>query len=368
MTWAWAKSRLVRAALLAALLAGFACHRREAPRAEPVGEAYVAPETLELRHEIALNSGTAATVKRGEHLAVLQRRRRFVKVRTAANQEGWTEQSQLLTPEVYRQIDQMGKQAGGLPSLGVYRARVKLNIHFEPYRWSPSFDQLKEEEKVDLLGRRATERTSGPPAPGAPPPASDKPQATDEWYLVRTSHSHGGWVLGRMMDADIPDEVAQYAEGRRITSYFPLSEVVDGGQVKKVWLWTTIDKGNEAYDFDSFRVFNWGRRKHRYETAHIERRLKGFFPVSATPSVQTRFGKGPGFSMVIEKADGQRYLRRYVMIGYNVRPYAEEPAPPAASLSTSSTGQPAAAAQTSAGPGFWRRLWNRIRGRSEPQP
>jgi hypothetical protein len=357
----WIAAGLLALALLPA------CRRREPPRAPAIGEGFVAPETLSLRKEISLSSPSVATIRRGERVEIIQKRRRFVKVRTAANQEGWTEQGQLLTPELERQIDQLAKQSAGLPSFGIYHTRDKLNIHFEPYRWSPTFYQLKEEEKVDLLGRRRTERSSTPPyVNGAPATAADpaKPRQYDDWYFIRTRPTDGppraGWVLARMVEADIPDEVAQYAEGRRITSYFSLGEVRDEDQVKKIWLWTTLERGNEQYDFDSFRVFNWGKRRHRYETAYIERRLGGRFPVSIAPYVETKWGKGPGFSIIVEKDDGQRYIRRYVMLQSIVRRYAEEPfvAPPPAPAA-----QPASPVQEARQPSLLERVWRRMRGR-----
>ena len=78
----------------------------------------------------------------------------------------------------------------------------------------------------------------------------------------------------------IPDEVAQYAEGRRIVSYFSLGNLRDGDQTKNIWLWTTIGGGSHPYDFDNFRVFIWSLRHHRYETSYIERNLIGFAPVT----------------------------------------------------------------------------------------
>ena len=340
----WASDRRIprRGWLLAGLLACAGCGPQQPaspPRAVAIGEGFVAPETLHLRGEIAFSSGTVATVKRGERVEILARRRRFLKVRTAANVEGWTEQHQLLTPEVYRQIDQQARQAAAQPGLGIYRARDRVNVHLEPYRWSPGIYQLQEAEKVMLLARRLVERTSGPPvrpgpAPAAPP--GEAPRQSDDWRLVRSLAPSGipraGWVLSRMLDADIPDEVAQYAEGRSITSYFALSEVADGDQIKKNWLWTTVERGLQPHDFDSFRVFNWGRRRHRYETSYIERGVKGFFPLTAAAAVETRYGSGPGFTVVIGKKDGQRYARRYVMVGHIVRLYAEERVPEPAPL------------------------------------
>ncbi len=82
-----------------------------------------------------------------------------------------------------------------------------------------------------------------------------------------------------MLYLAIPDEVAQYAEGHRITSYFALRQTKEGNSIKNDWLWTTITKGLEPYEFDSFRVFVWSQRRHRYETAYIERNVR--WPLSS---------------------------------------------------------------------------------------
>jgi hypothetical protein len=351
----------LRVWLVAAALAAAACGRPKPAPPRVLGEAYILPETLDLRADLPRTSSVTAKVKRGEHVEIVGRRRRFVRVRTADGREGWTEQNQLLTPEMARQIEQVSKQAAQTSSLGVYRARDLLNVHLEPYRWSPSIEQLKEEEQVNLLGRRVVDRLPEPPAGGPPPvPEPGKTYSPEEWSFIRAAGGRAGWVLGRMVYAGIPDEVAQYAEGRRITSYYALGEVPDGEQRKKIWLWTTTTNATASYDFDSFRVFNWSRRRHRYETASIERGLQGYFPVTVTASLETRYGTGPGFSFVIAKEGGQRYLRRYVMIGYLVRRYAEEPAPAAASSSPATPPAPPAE-EPEESPGFFRRLWRRLR-------
>ena len=60
----------------------------------------------------------------------------------------------------------------------------------------------------------------------------------EDWWLVRDSHNRVGWVLARMVDLDIPLEVAQYAEGQRIVAFFVLNEVQDGD--KKVAQYLTV--------------------------------------------------------------------------------------------------------------------------------
>jgi hypothetical protein len=178
------------------------------------------------------------------------------------------------------------------------------------------------------------------------PAVSAQPVPTDDWSLIRNAAGETGWVLTRRLVMAIPDDVAQYAEGRRITSYLPLGETHDGDVVKKSWLWTTIESGRPAHDFDSFRVFVWSLRRHRYETAHIERNLTGFFPVLthsvAAPRARSAKDSGakdstaakvPGFSILIEKADGLRYRRNYAFLENRVRLSSEEqvaaaPVPP----------------------------------------
>jgi hypothetical protein len=154
------------------------------------------------------------------------------------------------------------------------------------------------------------------PQQAAPPP-------TDDWSLIRLSNGAAGWVLTRFLVMAIPDDVAQYAEGRRIVSYFPLGEVADGDAKKHNWLWTTIGSGSHDYDFDNFRVFIWSMRRHRYETAYIERNLQGYAPVLLRP-VEFAGSKYPGFSICMERK-GQRSRRDYAFLGNVVRFAGERP-------------------------------------------
>ena len=112
-------------------------------------------------------------------------------------------------------------------------------------------------------------------------------------------------------------------------SYFSLGSVRDGDRQKDTWLWTTSN-GTHPYDFDSFRVFAWSVGRHRYETEYIERNVVGYSPVEIQPvHVAGRKGKNEpagdeyaGFSVCVEKKDGQRYRRQYAVRpgGYSERP------------------------------------------------
>jgi hypothetical protein len=249
-----------------------------------------------------------------------------------------------------------------------------LNLHVDPTRQSPSFNQITEGMTVDVIGHRVTihratpvsgiasarqpaaakrksskaKKTTSelPPPPAAPPPphwlelsrprgtdlsanakpfdlSSGTPPVGDDWSLVRMKDGRVGWVLARMLNMALPDEVAQYAEGRRITAYLSLGEVRDkNGVVKHNWLWTTQGPGLRPYEFDSFRVFVWSQQRHRYETALIERNVKGYYPIEPGPEEgQDR----RGFSLVLEEKDGQLSKRTYAFSGYHVRMVSKSP-------------------------------------------
>jgi hypothetical protein len=344
-----------------------------APRQPSVGVAYVGPASMHLREDLAAKSAPVGEVKHGDKLDILETRRRLVRVRTADGVEGWVDANLLMSAEQMGELEQMAGGAQKFPSQGTASVFDALNLHTEPSRPSPSFAQIPEGGSVEVLAHRATPRggsarsaallkavkTGGksakktpkqdpkkaalPPAPPASPPPGDwqqmsRPRSADlpgyapaaapppppleDWNLVRTKDGKVGWVLARMLYMAIPDDVAQYAEGNRITAYLAIGDVQDGDQVKKNWLWTTASSGLRTCEFDSIRVFVWSTRRHRYETAYIERNVTGYYPVE----VATVPGdKEKGFSLVAEDKDGTRMKRTYAFSGYHVRMISKTP-------------------------------------------
>lgn len=301
-------------------------------------------------------------------------------MRTAGGIAGWTDVHELLTPEQMADLRHIAERAAAYPSQGVGTTFEALNVHTEPSRTSPSFLQIPEGGKIDVIGHKVTPRTQAatptpspaprprtqrkrkekssnkvppPPMPSAPKLPRDwlemsrspkklpdpreelvaKPNAPppqpirlDDWSLIRTKDGRVGWILSRMVNMAIPDDVAQYAEGHRITSYFSLGDVQDEGQLKHNWLWTTIGKGPQDYEFDSFRFFIWSKRHHRYETAYIQRNVTGHYPV-----IVNNAGETPTFTLILEDDDGKLARKTYTYNGYRVILRDTEPydAPPA---------------------------------------
>jgi len=323
---------------------------------------------------LAPKSPVSVTVKHGERLDVLATRRRFIKVRTAQNAEGWTDAGQLLSQAQMDGLKKLSEQCKSLPSQGAATVYDDLNIHTEPARTAPSFDKITDKMKVDVIGyqtspklaprsvpvfeqpamkevakkARTSKKLPPPPMPAAPklpenwleisqvdeeelaektaaknPPKPEAPVVMDDWNLIRTADGKAGWVLARMLVMAIPDEVAQYAEGRRIAAYLPLGEVSDGGQIHPNYVWATVGKGTREAQYDSFRVFVWSTKHHRYETAYVERNVRGYYPLEVSTT-----GDSPSFSVVVEDKTAGLVRKKFVFSGFHVRLIGKDPYQP----------------------------------------
>jgi SH3-like domain-containing protein len=368
-----------------------------APPSEPaIGQAWVGPATLRLRKDIDPKSDTVAMVHFGEKLDIVGRKRSWYMVRTAKGAVGWTDDRALLDPGQMNRLRALAHETSGMPSQGAAKAFDALNVHTEPNRVAPSFAQIKAGEVFQVVAHRVearkppprrelippaprpekvTKKKRGwfpPPLPPAAPavpvdwvklseerqPPSDPdapPVKTDDWTLIRTSSGQSGWVLTSSLYMLIPDEVAQYAEGHRITSYFSIGKIQDDDLKKDIWLWTTSEKLGEDHDFDSYRVFVWSLRHHRYETAYIQRREVGFFPVLA---------KRGEFSVCLQDDAGRRVRKQYVMQGNLVRPAGEKPCESRAEgeASPEQLAEGQTGGQNSAPAGFVKRVEQKVKG------
>ena len=169
-----------------------------------------------------------------------------------------------------------------------------------------------------------------PKLTGIRPKLSDEEKALilEDWSLVRTRDGRVGWVLTRPLVMSIPDEVAQYAEGHRITSYFSLGDARERGErdhdivPKQNWLWTTSKKGVKPFEFDAVRAFVYNVRRRRYETAFSEKGMKGFYPVE----VNRDEIKGViYFSFIVQDDDGKYFRKKYEFTGHSARMTSREP-------------------------------------------
>jgi Bacterial SH3 domain len=315
--------RLLPILMLLVVLGG--CNRlRPKPSTEYV---YVIAKETFLRDRVAAVSNRVANVTNGQRVQVLERGRRFLKVKTDKGEIGWIEEHGVVSQDVYQQFADLQKQHANDPVIATATLRDDLYLHDKPGRQTDRFYLLPENDKLQMLVRASVPKATPPQAmPPAPKPAVKKnaanaakpgtaapaalpasappaaPPPMEDWWLVRDSQGRVGWMLSRRLDVDIPDAIAGYAEGQRMVGAYQLTTVDDpeskfpNGQVPEYVTVLSPYQDGLPYDFDQVRIFTWNIKKHRYETAYRQRNLQGYLPVHVSTQAFDKIGTVPVFS------------------------------------------------------------------------
>ncbi|MGA7168683.1 MAG: SH3 domain-containing protein, partial [Candidatus Sulfotelmatobacter sp.] len=218
---------IVRCVLaLVLLLSTSACNRG---RRRVLEVNYVSAVQATLRDQVATIYNRVGTVKNGERVEVLEHEKRFARVRTAGGVEGWIEQRYLVDQKIYDGLQKLTKDNLNDPVQAPAVLRNDTNLHLTPGRESEHLYQLLSGAKVSILKRDTAEKQPGLLVPTRAGGKTVGP-VLEDWYLVRDAENRVGWVLARMVDIDVPLEIAQYAEGQRFIAFFPLDQVQDPGK------------------------------------------------------------------------------------------------------------------------------------------
>lgn len=297
--------------LLAAALLSFACGRG---RNRVLEVAYVSAPQVYLRDQVAAVYNKTGTVKNGDRVQVLDRERRFVRVRTDSGAEGWLEQRYLVSHEVYDNFQKLVTQEKDDPIQATATTRNETNMHVEPGRDTDHLYLLDQGTKLSILKRATVEKI----LPGeSPHPANENQKGSasppmEDWWLVRDAPGHVGWVLERMVDLDVPLDIAQYAEGQRIVAFFVLDQVTDADkQVPQYLVALTEPKDGMPFDYNQVRVFTWNVKRHRYETAYREHDLNGVLPITVSQENFDKEGTLPVFLLRVKDDSGNITERKY---------------------------------------------------------
>jgi hypothetical protein len=291
-----------------------------------------------LHDRVAAVSNRVGEVTNGEELEVVEHGRRFLKVKTPKNEIGWIEEHSVIDQKTYDDFAQLKVKHKDDPVIATAVLRDDIYLHVSPGRDTQRFFLLPGNGKVQLLVRAsvpklppgehrpaAAPQAAPPIAPSAvrskpaqPKPAAastpvepEPPPALEDWWLVRDAQGNAGWLLANRMDVDVPDAVAQYAEGQRIVGSYVLTKVHDddadtpGHEVPEYVMLLEPYKAGLPYDFDQVRVFTWSRNHHRYETAFRLRPIEGFLPVNIAqiPGPGKNAGMVPAFGIRIAASE-----------------------------------------------------------------
>lgn len=336
-----------------------------------------APQTF-LRDRVAPVFAKTGTVRNGDRVVIIEHGKRWELVRDEKGEEGWLQDRYLVGENVFDGFQQLFRQhqKDATQAQGVLRNDFRL--HLTPGRDTDRLFLLKEGQKVEMLQRTSVAKaaTSAPPPPvtqtaeaasqekqeasdaakeeekeykgkenPAPPtPNAKKPPeeklspkekakrdkmlaaapavSMEDWWLVRDGQGHAGWVLARMIDIDVPLDIAQYAEGQRIIAFFPLTAVHDTELNKDEPYYLVLlsePKDGMPFDYNQVRLFSWNLRKHRYETAYREHNIFGLLPVTVGHESFEKLGNEPTFAIRVRDENGQIGELKYRLEGVIVK-------------------------------------------------
>ena len=297
-------------------------HRQALP------EAYVGERSATLWSSLAQVRQPLGALRYGERIGVLERRGDQVYVRTADGSRGWVEARVLMDPALWQRRAQLLEQARAMPAQARGRTGRVCNVHLEPGRIAVRVYQFARGVPVEMVARAVAEWT----------PASEEEQKPrrEDWFLVRgfASTEEGpagserdvakaeqwipvaGWVLARFIEFNLPNAVRDYTSsaGTHVVAWFELNRVRDQGGEKPQYL-VAGSRGGEGQpcDFTMIRVYTWGAKRQRYETAHVESNLCGYLPIRAG---KTAAGD-PEFRFAAEAKFGReehRYFMRQTIV------------------------------------------------------
>jgi hypothetical protein len=364
MIWRLLRSHgLIPALLIIAALCYWKMHSGP-PKAISVG--FVSDRDVILWNTLAQVREATGEVHYGDRVEVLRLEGTSAQVRTGTGTIGWIRDSrQIMDSDLWDKSAALLEKVRQLPVQARGRTKTVSNVRVEPgrdgkrifqfTRGTPvvvleravadapqGVDENALEEKISTDGQKPKQedwllvmRTEDSSSPAAQKistlgssPGQVKPTTADAVSggpmdaqtgplgIVAPSGPVAGWVLARFIEFDLPDTVKDYASSAdlHVVAWFELNRVPDGAGGEAPQYLVAGSRGGEGRDcdFTMLRVYTWGAKRKRYETAFIESDLCGRLPIQVSTGA-----RGPEFEFPDGDANGAK--RRYDMIQTEVR-------------------------------------------------
>jgi hypothetical protein len=373
MIWRIVRSRgFIPIVLILAALVYWKLHP-SAPKVLSIG--YVAEREVILWNTLAQVRESVGDAHYGDRVEVIGSEGTAVKVRTPSGSIGWIRDSrQLMDSDLWAKSASLLESSRLLPVQARGRTKTLSNVRIEPGRDGKRIFQFARGTRVLILKRAVADAAQGPeenPSEEKTASAGEQKSKQEDWLLVlRTpdlasggestppsgnaptemkrattdSVSGGpaltqmalstinvpggivaGWVLARFVELDLPGPVKDLASSAnlRVVAWFELNRVPDGAGSEVPQYLVAGSRGAEgqACDFTMLRVYTWGTKRNRYETAYVESDLCGTLPIRVSDG-----SKGPQFQFREVDEDGAD--RSYVMVQTSVRRVKDENSKP----------------------------------------
>ena len=272
----------------------------------PINEAaYIVPDSLQVWDTPAEIRRQIANLKSGEQVYALGTFRQWTHVRMLDGHDGWVHEDGLMTAATHAEDERLLNEMTDVPVQATAHAADLANVHIEPSRKAAVVAQVKSDQELAVFGRRGVERPQENSTPDPPAIAS---KTLEAWYLVRTG-SRAGWMLGKLVQLDIPKSISAYAQDLNLVAWLVVDTVNDNDHQVPQYL--VADRvGTETYDFSHIRVLTWWKKKQTYAIAYREGNLQGFFPILVTHQSSV-----PCFRLRLVASDGTKYQKIYGLFG-----------------------------------------------------
>jgi hypothetical protein len=318
--------RVVIILIVALAVFGYWWKHRQPP--QPIGIAHIADREVILWNTLAQVREPVAELHYGDRVEVLRREGPSAQLRTAAGVLGWLPDAhQMMDAPIWQQSIDLLARARTMTPQARGRTKTVSNIRVAPGRNGDRIFQFLRGTPVVVLGRQVAEAPQAGEEGAAAEKnadADDQKSKQEDWLFVMSTEetaaadqsalpaaakkrssanpvSNGdrvdqtlgpgglppapiaGWVLARFIDLDLPGPVKDYvnAADLRVVAWFELNRVPDGSGGEAPQYLVAGSRGGEGQpcDFTLLRVYTWGAKRHRYETAFVESDLCGRLPI-----------------------------------------------------------------------------------------